>query len=329
MKLLHRALVALLGLAAVVALVTTPTIAQITVPNTFTPGTTISSSTVNANFTELGTKALNLTGGTMTGTLTSQQITPSTTATYDIGTSLVKFRDAFFSRNLSVGGTLGVTGNTTLPGTLTTGSGSVALTDATGKIPGVSSTYFASVDGSALTGLNGTNISSGTVGVARLGSGTGSSSNYLRGDGAWTSLAAGDVGSGTFATARLGSGSATNATFLRGDGTWASVINVSEYDAGNSSTAITLNFATNGPLQKVTRNGSATYTLTSPTYPGTVVVKFVHTTNATAYTVTFSPLVKWPGGTSPTWTNTSGAVDLVSFYWDGTAWYGIQSANYS
>lgn len=42
------------------------------------------------------------------------------------------------------------------------------------------------LSGVNLTALNGSNISSGTVGTARLGSGTANSSTYLRGDGAWT-----------------------------------------------------------------------------------------------------------------------------------------------
>jgi hypothetical protein len=41
-------------------------------------------------------------------------------------------------------------------------------------------------NGSGLTGLNGSAVTTGTVPPARLGSGTASSSTYLRGDGAWT-----------------------------------------------------------------------------------------------------------------------------------------------
>jgi len=43
-------------------------------------------------------------------------------------------------------------------------------------------------DGSTLTALNASNLGSGTVPTARLGSGTASSSNFLRGDGSWQTV---------------------------------------------------------------------------------------------------------------------------------------------
>jgi len=53
----------------------------------------------------------------------------------------------------------------------------------------ISATYF-SGDGSNLTSLNANSLSSGTVATARLGSGTASSSTYLRGDQTWAFLPA-------------------------------------------------------------------------------------------------------------------------------------------
>lgn len=85
-----------------------PLSSQVTVPNTFTANTRINSADVNANFAELS-KALNRTGGTMTGTLTSQQITPSATATYDLGVTGTRFRDLWLSRDATIGGSGGVT----------------------------------------------------------------------------------------------------------------------------------------------------------------------------------------------------------------------------
>ena len=51
---------------------------------------------------------------------------------------------------------------------ITAGSGNVEIVDSTGKIPALSSTYFASLSGANLTSLNASNISSGTLDNARL-----------------------------------------------------------------------------------------------------------------------------------------------------------------
>ena len=111
--------------------------------------------------------------------------------------------------------------------------------------------------------------------------------------------------------------------------TWSWYSNPAEYDNGNCGAAKTLDFATNGPVQKVTRNASTTLTLTAPAIPAMVVLKLVHEASATAYTVAFSPTPKWPGGVAPTFTNTSGAVDILTLYYDGATWYGSNQANFS
>jgi hypothetical protein len=201
---------------------------------------------------------------------------------------------------------LAVTGNATVSGQLITGSGPVTLTDATGKIQALTSTYIASLsfDAANLTGtaaaINGSNI---------------------------TALNGSNIASGTVAVARLGSGSPSSANFLRGDGTWTTSIAVTEFNIGNSSTAATVNFS-NGPVQKVTKNGSATYTLSAPT-AGTYILKFIHDGTATAYTVTFSPSVKFPNGSAPSWSSTASSIDILTLYFDGTSWFGIGSLAYA
>lgn len=106
-------LVALAGLASLMS-------AQITVPfPSFTIDTTIQPDEVNQNFAKFG-DALNRTGGTMTGTLTSQQITPSLTATYDLGLTGTRFRNGWFSGDVA---TATVTASGTATAALFSGSG--------------------------------------------------------------------------------------------------------------------------------------------------------------------------------------------------------------
>ena len=99
--------------------------------------------------------------------------------------------------NESIGGNLTVTGNATIGGVLTyedvTNVDSVGLVTArNGIVVGsgitlskdgdVFFTGIATGNGSGLTALNASNLGSGTVPTARLGSGTASSSTFLRGD---------------------------------------------------------------------------------------------------------------------------------------------------
>jgi len=65
----------------------------------------------------------------------------------------------------------------------------VATLDQAGLL---TATTFAG-SGASLTALNATNLGSGTVPTARLGTGTASSSTFLRGDGAWQAAGGGKI----------------------------------------------------------------------------------------------------------------------------------------
>jgi hypothetical protein len=69
------------------------------------------------------------------------------------------------------------------------GSSSLTFNSGTGAL---SATSFAG-SGAALTALNASNLSTGTVGTARLGTGSASSTTYLRGDGTWATPAGGSA----------------------------------------------------------------------------------------------------------------------------------------
>lgn len=157
--------------------------AQLTAPYSFSSGSVISSSQINANFALLQ-NALNRTGGTITGNITASAgvtidgIDISATLNQTVlTTSSPTFAALTTTAGATIGTTLGVTGATTLTGALnangavdiaaglTIGSGNVSLVDGTGKITAISATYFASLDGSNLTSLRNAGYTSTTQAV--------------------------------------------------------------------------------------------------------------------------------------------------------------------
>lgn len=85
------------------------------------------------------------------------------------------------------------------------------------------------------------------------------------------------------------------------------------YDAGNSGTALTLNW-NNGNTQLVTLTGACTLTLSNPKngFRYLIVLKQDATGSRT---VTWPSSVKWPGGTAPTLSTAAGKVDIVTLVW--------------
>lgn len=179
-------------LASVLALVlasASPVAAQITTPNTLAAGQVIRAAELNTNFSTLGDKALNrILGGSIEG-----NITVSTNITFDgvdisdflLPTGEVRASTAgtasapsfarsgdtltgmFFPTTSELAFSLGGTSRMALTASGLTVFG-VNIIDSAGKIPALSSTYFASLDGSALTALNASNISSGSLADGRL-----------------------------------------------------------------------------------------------------------------------------------------------------------------
>jgi hypothetical protein len=93
-----------------------------------------------------------------------------------------------------------------------------------------------------------------------------------------------------------------------------------EYNNGDSGTADTIDWG-NGNKQRSTLTGDCTYTFTAPGGACNLLIKLIQDETG-GHTVTWPASVKWPGGTAPTLTATGNAIDIVTFYFDGTYYYG-------
>lgn len=99
------------------------------------------------------------------------------------------------------------------------------------------------------------------------------------------------------------------------------------YSAGNSGTALTINW-NNSPLQVVTLTGNVTFTFSNPiNWPYTYRVMVF--TGAGGFTATWPGSVLWPGGVAPVVTVAAGKTDVFEFLYDGTNYCGsVYGQNY-
>jgi hypothetical protein len=80
--------------------------------------------------------------------------------------------------------------------------------------------------------------------------------------------------------------------------------------------------------QSVVLNGDCAFTFTNPDGPCNLMLKVTHAANTTTYTPTWaggSTNVDWPAAEAPEFTQTSGSVDIIAFYFDGAIYYGQSS----
>ena len=95
-----------------------------------------------------------------------------------------------------------------------------------------------------------------------------------------------------------------------------------EVDNGNSSTADTIDWGA-GNKQRSTLTDNCTFTFTAPAGVTNVILKLIQDgTGSRTVTWPSSTTVKWAGGTAPTLSTAAGAIDIVSFYFDGTNYFG-------
>jgi len=80
---------------------------------------------------------------------------------------------------------------------------------------------------------------------------------------------------------------------------------------------------TNGQKQQFTMTGAGALTFTAPPGPCQLTLVLI---NAGTYAPTWPAAVGWAGQTEPPWTLTG--TDIVTFYYDGTTYWGVASLNF-
>lgn len=100
------------------------------------------------------------------------------------------------------------------------------------------------------------------------------------------------------------------------------------FDAGTKTANFSLDLGANGPCQQVTINaaGPLVLTLSNPVTGGAYLLKIVQ--GATTGTITFPASVKWGAAGAPTLSATTGLIDIINLYYDGTNYYGTYALGF-
>jgi len=200
---------------------------------------------------------------------------------------------------LSANGNLNVAGNTTISGILNV-NGGINLGDAT--------TDLLTITGRATVGTNLTVSGNTTLG------------------GASKTLTVGGSGATANATGWFGvTGRATVSTnlFVGGNTT----LNGTTTDRSNAlsqtlTDGATVSWDTSlGRVATVTIGASRTMAAPTNLKVGTYILSVIQGGTG-SYTLTWNSVFKWPAGVAPSLTTTVGAIDLFTFYSDGTNLYG-------
>ena len=110
---------------------------------------------------------------------------------------------------------------------------------------------------------------------------------------------------------------------VHGETYFEKTVGVNQQDWESASGTKTVNWR-QGNKAKLTKTGALTVSFgTNPLHPGNLMVIVTH---KGAGELTFSE-VRWPGGVAPTFGG-AGTIDIVSFYWDGTNYYGMAAFDF-
>jgi len=92
----------------------------------------------------------------------------------------------------------------------------------------------------------------------------------------------------------------------------------SYYDAGNSGSSITIDWSL-GTIQKVTISAATAINFINGVAGGTYILIMVQNSN---FSRSWTQPVKWAGSSQPSWSTSAGQVDIASFLYANSTWYG-------
>ena len=93
-----------------------------------------------------------------------------------------------------------------------------------------------------------------------------------------------------------------------------------------SAWGVTINWK-RGNKAKITLGHSVTFTFTAPSNPCNLVLAMVQNGDG-GKTVTWPATVKWADSTQPTWNTGANKLNLATFYYDGTNYWGAGGVNF-
>lgn len=94
-----------------------------------------------------------------------------------------------------------------------------------------------------------------------------------------------------------------------------------EYANTVSASACTVDWGM-GNKQKLTLDDDCEVTFTAPDGVGNFLLKVVQDDSG-GHALTFATSIKWADGTEPTYTTDANAIDIITFYYDGSSYHGV------
>lgn len=99
-----------------------------------------------------------------------------------------------------------------------------------------------------------------------------------------------------------------------------------EFSNGNSGTTKTIDW-NNGQKQVVTMTGNCTFSFSAPPGTASFILRLVQDATG-GRTANWPSSVHWADNTKPTLTTGGNSVDIISFYYNGTTYYGQAGLNF-